>query len=166
MLVGAGGIGRSILKMQPGSPYYHLQVDADGLMIRSLFKQRRHAWRDLPAFETLKVRHSTKSGVTIFWYTVAMESLPPKPNMPPGSTYQREVLRILADEYGASDGEKDAGDLAGWLNGLRQLAIDQRLMPNAQVGVPAGFIANAINVGASTSGLSPARPSQTVVRRK
>lgn len=160
MLVGAGGIGRSILKMRPGSPYYHLQLDADGLAIRSLFKQKRYAWRDLPAFETLKVRHTTKSGVVILWYTVAMQSLPPKPNMPRGSTYQREVLRILADEYGARSGEQDAVDLAGWLNGLRQLAIDQRLTPNAQVGVPTGFIANAINAPAIGAVHTP-----TVVRR-
>lgn len=163
MLVGAGGIGRSVLKMRPGSPYYHLEVNADGLAIRLLFKQQRYAWRDLPAFETLKVRRSTKSGVTIEWYTVAMESLPPKPNMPPGSTYQREVLRIFADEYGASDGEKDAADLAGWLNGLRQLAVDNQLRANAQVGVPDGFIANAINAPSPLGG-SAAR-SQTVVRR-
>jgi len=164
MLVGAGGIGRSILKMRPGSPHYHLEVNADGLTIRSLFKQQRYAWRELPPFETLKVRRSTKSGVTFEWYTVAMQSLPPKPSMPQDSTYQREVLRIFADEYGASDGEKDAADLASWLNGLRQLAIDQRLTPNAQVGVPVGFIANAINAPTIGAGRTPRE--STVVRRQ
>jgi hypothetical protein len=163
LLVGAGGIGRSILKMRPGSPYYHIEVNADGLMIRSLLKQRRYAWRELPPFDTLKVRRSHKGGVTILWYTVAMQSLPPKPGMPPGSTYQREVLRILADEYGASDGEKDAKDLAGWLNGLRQLAVDNRLTANAQVGVPVGFVANAVNAPVVAAGR--VQRESTVVRR-
>jgi hypothetical protein len=107
ILIGAGGIGRAILKMLPGSPYYHLEIDANGLMIRTPFKQRRYAWRELPEFDTLERRRNTKNGVRIDWYTVVMESLPPKPGMPDGSSYQREVLRIFADEYGAKNGQQE-----------------------------------------------------------
>jgi hypothetical protein len=163
LLVGAGGIGRAILKMLPGSPYYHLEVDANGLLIRSPFKQRRHAWRELPEFDTLERRRSTKNGVRIDWYAVAMESLPPKPGMPAGATYQREVLRIFADEYGAKNGEQDAKDLAAWLNDLRARARDGHLGATEQMQVPAGFIANAVS--APAVGFRPATRESTVVRR-
>jgi hypothetical protein len=166
MLVGAGGIGRAILKMLPGSPYYHLEINADGILLRSLLKQKRYAWRELPQFETLERRRRSKSGVQISWYTVAMESLPPKPGMPVGATYQREVLRIFADEYGAKNGQQDAADLAAWLNQLRELAQDKRLNPAEEVEVPEGFRGNAISAGLSSSGLPQSRPSQTVIRRQ
>ena len=166
MLVGAGGIGRAILRMLPGSPYYHLEINAEGILLRSVFKQRRHAWRELPQFETLEQRRRSKNGVQISWYTVAMESLPPKPNMPAGSTYQREVLRIFADEYGAKNGQQDAADLAAWLNQLRELAQDKRLSPTEEVQVPEGFRDNVISAGLSPSRLSQPRSSPTVVRRQ
>lgn len=163
MLVGAGGIARAILKMLPGSPYYHLEVNSEGLLTRALLKQKRHAWRELPAFDTLERRRRTKNGVSIQWYTVAMESLPPKPDMPAGSTYQREVLRIFADEYGAKNGQQDAVDLAAWLNRLRELALDKRLAPNEPVEVPPGFIANAAAAPSPLGGGTQRTP--TVVRR-
>jgi len=165
MLIGAGGIGRAILKMLPGSPYYHVEINAEGLLIRSPFKQRRFAWRDLPPFDTLERRRRTKNGVRIDWYTVAMESLPPKPGMKPGDSYQREVLRIFADEYGAGNGQQDAADLAAWLNRLRELAADQRLGPTEEVEVPEGFRAGARSTGLSSPGMRPAQHAPTVVRR-
>jgi len=163
MLIGAGGIARAVLKMLPGSPYYHLEIGSEGLLIRSLFKQQRHAWRALPPFDTLERRRSTKNGTRIEWYTVAMESLPPKPGMEPGASYQREILRIFADEYGAQNGQQDAADLAAWLNQLRERAIDQRLSPDEPVEVPPGFLANAIATPSQLGG--PTQRTPTVVRR-
>jgi hypothetical protein len=163
MLIGGAGMARAILKLLPGSPYYHLEVDANGLMIRSPFKQRRYAWRELPEFDTLERRRSTKNGVRIDWYTVAMESLPPKPGMPAGASYQREVLRIFADEYGAKNGQQDARELADWLNELRARAHDSRLGATEQVQVPAGFIANAVNAPPPLRAAS--ERTSTVVRR-
>jgi hypothetical protein len=163
-IVGICGIGGALLRMLPNSPYYHLEIGADGLLVRSLFKQTRHAWRDLPAFETLEHRRRTKSGTRISWYTVAMEGAPLEPGMKPGSTNQREVLRIDADSYGAKNGEQDAADLAAWLNHLRDLARDNRLSPNEMVAVPAGIADNAITVAASPLGGGTQRTA-TVVRR-
>ena len=71
-LGGLGGIIVAILKMLPASPYYHLEINADGLLIRSLFRQRRYAWRDVPAFDTLEQRTKTKNGTRVSWYTVAV----------------------------------------------------------------------------------------------
>ena len=165
MLVGAGGILGAILKMLPNSPYYHLEINSTGIVIKSLFKRKQFAWRELPEFDTLEHRRNTKSGVSISWYTVAMESLPPKPDMPPGSTYQREVLRIFADEYGAKNGQQDAADLAAWLNDLRLRARDNRLDTAEQVEVPEGFRGNAISAGTAMAGLPQAQRTPTVVRR-
>lgn len=165
MLIGAGGIARAILKMLPGSPYYHVEIKAEGLLIRAPFKQRHFAWRDLPPFDTLERRRRTKNGVRIDWYTVAMESLPPKPGMKPGDGYQREVLRISADEYGANNGQQDADDLAAWLNHLRELAADRRLASTEEVELPEGFRASARSSGVSSPGMRPAQHTPTVVRR-
>ena len=160
--VGLCGMTGALLRMLPNSPYYHIEINADGLLMRSLFKQTRHAWRDLPAFETLEHERRTKNGTRISWYTVAMENAPLEPGMPRGASHQREVIRIDADGYGANNGEQDAADLATWLNQLRELARDKQLARDQLAEVPEGFRGNAIPAIASES--TRAR-TQTVVRR-
>ena len=161
--VGLSGIAGAVLRMLPNSPYYHLEINADGLLVQSLFKQTRHAWRDLPAFEMLEHKRRTKNGTRVSWYTVAMEGAPLEPGMERGASHQREVIRIDADGYGAKNGEQDAADLAAWLNQLREMARDKQLAPDEAVEVPEGFRSNAIPAIASGSGSTHARP-QTVVR--
>lgn len=163
-IVGICGMTGALLRMLPNSPYYHLEINADGLLVRSLFKQTRHAWRDLPAFETLEHKRRTKSGTRISWYTVAMESAPLEPGIERGASHQREVIRIDADGYGANNGEQDATDLAAWLNHLRDLARDKQLSLNEIVEVPEGFAGNAITVAAPGLDGQAAR-TPTVVRR-
>ena len=163
-VVGIGGIGGALLRMLPNSPYHHLEINAHRLLVRSLFKQTHHDWRDLPTFETLERRRRTKNGTRISWYTVAMEGAPLEPEMERVASHQREVLRIDADLYGASNGEQDATDLAAWLNHLRELARDRRLSPNELVEVPEGFAGNAITIATATPG-DRAERSPTVVRR-
>jgi hypothetical protein len=163
-IIGIGGIGGALLRMLPNSPYHHLEINAHGLLVRSLLRQTHHAWRDLPAFETLERKRRTKNGTRISWYTVAMEGAPLEPGMERDATHQREVLRIDADLYGANNGEQDAADLAAWLNHLRELARDRRLSPNEIVDVPEGFGGNAITVATATLG-GRAERSPTVVRR-
>src|SRR5215510_9801772 len=65
ILVGASGILGAILKMLPNSPYYHLEINAGGILIRSPFKRKQYAWRELPEFDTLERRRNTKNGVSI-----------------------------------------------------------------------------------------------------
>lgn len=161
-VIGLCGIVGAFLKMLPGGPYCHLEVNGEGLVIRSLLKQSRHLWRELPAFETLEHRRKTKNGTRIRWYTVAVENAPPEPGMDIGAAHQREVLRIDADEYGAKDGQQDALDLATWLNGLRALALDNRLSAHESVDVPAGFVANAI---IAPGRIGTVHRTPTVVRR-
>lgn len=163
-VVGACGVAGGLLKMLPNSPYYHLEINADGLLVRSLTRQTRHAWRDLPPFETLEHKRRTKNGTRISWYAVAMEGAPPEPGMGRGASHQREVVRIDADLYGAKNGEQDARDLAAWFNRLRDLARDRQLSPGEAVQVPDGFAGNAITVAAAAPG-GQAQRAPTVVRR-
>jgi hypothetical protein len=163
-IIGICGIGGALLRMLPNSPYYHLEINADGLLVRALFKRTRHAWRDLPAFETLEHKRRTKNGTRVSWYTVAMEGAPLEAGMERGASHQREVIRIDADGYGAKNGEQDAADLAAWLNHLRELVRDGQLSPNEIVQVPEGLAGNAITVAAQTLG-GQAERTPTVVRR-
>lgn len=163
-IIGLCGIAGALLRMLPNSPYYHLEISADGLLVRALFKQTRHAWRDLPVFETLQHKRRTKNGTRISWYTVAMEGAPLEPGTERGASHQREVIRIDADGYGAKNGEQDAADLAAWLNRLRDLARDRQLSANEIVQVPEGFAGNAITVAATPLGVGTGR-TPTVVRR-
>ncbi len=163
-IIGICGIGGALLRMLPDSPYYHIEINADGLLVRTLRKRKRHAWRDLPAFETLEHRRRTKNGTRISWYAVAMEGAPPEPGMDRGASHQREVIRIDADGYGAKNGEQDAADLAAWLNQLRELARDRQLSPNEFVPVPKGFAGNAVTVAAALPSGGTGR-TPTVVRR-
>lgn len=144
--VGLGGMAVAVMKMRPNSPNFHLQLHSEGLVIKSLFKLRRYDWPALPPFETIRVERRTKNGKRISYYTVATENAPAPADAPRGSTHQREVVRILADEYGAKNGEGDADALTAWFNQLRELARDGRLDANEVVAVPEGFRATAISV--------------------
>lgn len=146
LVLGVYGVLVSLLKMRPNSPNFHLQVHSGGLLIKSLFKLRRYDWSALPPFETIKVERRTKNGKTISYYTVATESVPPPADAPRRSTRQREIVRILADEYGARNGKDDADALTDWFNELRDRARDGRLGANDPVNVPEGFRATALSV--------------------
>jgi hypothetical protein len=151
--VGIGGMSAAVLKMLPGSPHFHLEVSSDGLLVRTLFKQHRYDWRELPAFDIVTVEKRTKSGKKISHYTVAMEQAPAPADAPRGATYQREVLRIRADDYGAESSREDAEALAAWFNQLRELARDGRLSANEAVEVPQSFRATSISIAAAPSSI-------------
>jgi hypothetical protein len=147
--VGVCGIAGAVLKMLPGSPYFHLVVSSQGVLVRSLFRQRHYNWRELPPFETLTVERRTKSGKKISHYAVAMEGADAPANAPRNASHQREVLRIRADDYGADSSMKDAEAMAAWFNQLRDLAREDRLDANESVEVPEGFRATSLNVAAA-----------------
>src|SRR5690348_7856689 len=130
LAIGISGTFVSLLKMRPNSPNFHLQIHSEGLVIKSLFKLRRFEWSKLPPFETIKVERSTKNGKKISHYTVATENSAAPADAPRGASYAREVMRILADEYGAKNGKDDADALTAWFNQLRDQARDGRLGAN------------------------------------
>lgn len=150
--IGLWGILVALLKMRPASPNFHLQLHSEGLVIKSLFKLRRHAWATLPPFETIEVVRRTKSGRSYSYYTVAVETAAALPDAPADPTHRREVLRIQADEYGAKNKKEDAEALTAWFNALRDQARDGRLQVHEMVAVPEGFRATAISVTAAPRG--------------
>ena len=160
--IGFGGMLVAVMKMRPGSPHFHIQVHGEGLAIKSLFKLRRYDWSALPPFETVKVERRTKNGKRTWYYTVATETLPVPADAPRGSTHQREVVRILADEYGAKNGKDDADALTAWFNQLRDMARDGRLGANELVDVPEPFQATAISVTAEPRGPMAGRSAPVI----
>jgi hypothetical protein len=150
-LIGIAGLARAVLKMLPGSPCYHLEISGRGLLVRSLFKQRRHAWAKLPEFRTIAVERRTKNGTRVEHYTVATETGSALADAPRNSAQEREVLRVFADEYGARNGKEDAYALTAWLNQLRERAVESRLDGDELVEVPEGFRASVISVAAAPS---------------
>jgi hypothetical protein len=148
LAIGLGGIVVSMMKMRPNSPNFHLQIHGEGLVIKSLFKLRRYDWSALPPFETIKVERRTKNGKRISYYTVATENVPAPADASHGSTHQREMMRLLADEYGAKNGQEDADALTVWFNQLRDMARNGRLGANEVIDVPEPFQETAIRVAA------------------
>jgi len=162
LAVGLGGIVVSLMKMRPNSPNFHLQIHGEGLVVKSLFKLRRYDWSKLPPFETIKVERRTKNGKSISFYTVATENVPSLPDAPGSASHAREVLRVLADEYGAKNGKDDADALTAWFNQLRDMARDGRLSANEVVNVPEPFQETAISVAAEPRSALAGRTSPVI----
>ncbi len=162
--VGLCGMAGALLKMRPGSPHYHIEVNGSGVGVKELFSRQHHDWTTLPEFETIMVERRTKNGKSISHYTVATETLSGTAT----TTRQREVLRIRADDYGARNGKEDAEALTAWFNQLRGLARDGRLDVHQAVEVPEPFRATAIALDAGIGRPAPAgaiRQSGTTARR-
>ncbi len=170
LLMCAIGIVRSILKLLPGSPYYHLALYPEGLVIQAPFHRRRFAWGELPAFETIEVRRTSKYGPRYQHFTVARVA-------GTGEGRPRELLRIHADEYGGKKSQEDADALTAWLDALRERGSAGGLKNGDAIEIPQGFRKTATSLtprlqqraetpvgGAAKSGTRPERPS-TVQRQ-
>ena len=127
-LIGTCGIAVAVLKMRPNSPYYYLELTADGLTLSTLFTKQSFAWRDLPPFQSLRSVDRSDDSKTITYYAAAMEG-------PADSRNRREILLIEASEYGTKNNEQSAEELAARLNRLRATALsltgaDVRTLPS------------------------------------
>lgn len=160
--VGVFGVTRAILRMLPDSPYDHLQISSEGLLVRRFFKRDLHPWRDLPPFTTIEVVKSGKHK-TIRHYTVAVRGEAPPPDAPRGAGHVREVVRIYAQEYGRRKSQVDADALTEWLNALRDQARNKSLGANEIVTIPEPFQTTVMSI--SNTAKAAMRLSQTVVRR-
>ena len=131
LMMCAMGIFRSILKLLPGSPYYHLALYPEGLVIRAPFRRRRFGWNEIAAFETIEVKRSGKYGPRYQYFTVARAAA--------DAGRSQELLRVHADEYGGKKGQEDADTLTAWLNALRQRGIGGGLKNGDAIEIPEGF---------------------------
>jgi hypothetical protein len=93
------------------------------------------------------------------YYVVALRAADAAKLADERERYNRAVLRIDADEFGADNADVDAADLAGWLSMLRESALDRRLSANTDVSVPPGFRAS-VWMGAAPAGAAPSKPAR------
>ena len=159
LLFGAAGLSFCLLPLLPRSPYYHVEVAAEGLRTRALNKRSEFAWRDLPAFETLEVVKSDSDGTTRNYFAVAMRPEAPSTKSQPSTKPKsdpREIVRVAA-EYGVKDSTAGAQILADWLNQVRDYALRRR---TDGVDIPAALRRYAIGLPASSQ-----PRSNTVIRR-
>lgn len=157
LLFGAGGLSICLLRLLPRSPYYHVEVTAEGLRMRSLNRRSAFAWRDLPAFETLEVVNSDSDGTTRNHFAVAPR---PEARVAPTKSKDdpREIVRVPAEEYGVKDSQEDAQMLADWLNHVRGAALLRRF---DGIEVPEALRPIAISLSAP----GEAQRAHTVIRR-
>ncbi len=131
LLLCALDILRSILKLLPDSPFYHLALYPEGLVVQAPFRRRRFAWGELPAFETIEVKRHSKYGARFRYFTVARAAA--------AGGRSGELLRVDADEYGGKKSQEDADALTAWLNALRERGIAGKLKNGDAIEIPEGF---------------------------
>ena len=132
ILVGAGGLGSTVLKMLPGNPYFHLDFFVDGLVVCDIFKEQRFEWRELPVL-TWKEESDSEGGIS--YEVVAIDTTSAKP---------REMLSIPVDQYGTANNKESALELTAWINHLRNLALQNRLDVGTEIEIPDGFAHHVI----------------------
>jgi hypothetical protein len=167
LVVGAMGLLNAIAKLLPGSPYHHLAISSEGLMIRTLRRKQQFAWSELSPFDVSVQERRDKDGDKHYdYYVVALRVADSAKLADERERYNRAVLRIDADEFGADNADIDAADLAGWLSVLRESALDRRLPANADVSVPPGFRA-CVWMGAASAGAVLSKPAsaESVIQR-
>lgn len=141
--VGVAGLANAIAKLLPGSPYHHLLISSEGLTIRTMWRARHHAWAELSPFDVSVRKHRDKDGDTRYsYYVVALPVADAGKLADEDERYNRSVIRIDADEFGADSAATDSADLAAWFSALRESALDRRLSAGEEVAVPPGFRAS------------------------
>lgn len=168
VIVGAAGLLHTIAKLLPGSPYHHLAISAEGLLVRTLRRKQHVAWGQLSPFDVSVREHRDNDGDRSYThYVVALAAADASKLADEHERYNRAVVRIDADEFGAENAATDAADMATWFNRLRELALDSRLPPHDEVSVPLGFRASVWSGAASPHDARLPRPErpQSVIQR-
>jgi hypothetical protein len=166
------------LKLMPGSPYFHLQIAAEGLHHRTGFRRRAYPWSTLSPFATHveTVTRRDKSGqtrtTTTHWVIAVAASdaaMDPALLDDPRRRLGAAAVKVDPDEYGLGSAAEDAAALAAWLNDIRTTVLaapDRRPVP---VTIPAAFADSAIAAPAAQGKgrlVSNAAPAvQTAPRR-
>jgi hypothetical protein len=162
--VGLIGFLSSLAKLLPGSPYYHVEIAADGITVRKGWKTRRFAWPALSPFGiSVKVSRG-KNGTTTTYWVVALRAGDAERLAFESERYNRSVLQIDAGEYCAGDAEHGAPVLVDWLNGIRAEAIERPGHATGAIAVPPDFRDNARALHpAPAAGVQVATPRRSSV---
>jgi hypothetical protein len=136
--VGAWQLIEAVAKLLPGSPYHHLEVSSEGLLIRTMRREQQFGWSQLSPFDvSVRERRDKDGDIHHDYYVVAVPAADAAKLADERERYNRAVLRIDADEFGADD-----ADLSSWFNMLRESAVSRRLATHEEVSVPPGFRAS------------------------
>jgi hypothetical protein len=169
-VIGLLGLGSAIMKLLPGSPYYYIEIGADGIITRRAWKIRRFAWPELSPFGvSLKVTRN-KNGTSKTWWVVALRAADAERLAFEAERYNRSIVQIDAGQYGAGDGDMAATVLADWLSGLRADALERPDGLQIPVAVPPDFRDRAIEVlrtvkASSTVAIAAAARRSSVIDR-
>lgn len=167
--VGAWQLAITIAKVLPGSPYHHLEVSSEGLLIRTMRRKQQFGWNQLSPFDVSVQDRQDKDGDTHYdYYVVALPAADAAKLADEHERYDRAVLRIDADEFGADDASVDAADLSSWLNKVRESAVNRRLATHEEVSVPPGFRASVWSSGGSAREPALAKPQSqgSIIQRQ
>jgi len=167
LLVGFFGLAFAVMKLLPGSPYFHVDISSQGLAVRRAWKIRQFAWSEISPFAVSVKTRSTKGGrVTTYW-VVALRARDENHLAVESERYSRSVLQIDAGQYGSGKAENAAPVLVDWLNGIRAEAIERPGRANSPVAVPPDFRAAAREIGPMAAHMraTPARRSSVIARR-
>ena len=128
VLFGLAALAVTLLDLVSGSPFNHLIIDRFGIRCRSFFGEKQVSWKDLGPIRVLRL--STLRGSRRFWIVSDTFSGEER------SDFRRPLssfnLRIQATAYLGtgwfSSGVSESVDAAAaWLEGLRQMAREDRL---------------------------------------
>lgn len=165
--VGAWQLVSAIAKVLPGSPYHHLEVSSEGLLVRTMRRKQQFGWTELSPFDvSVRERRDGEGDKHHDYYVVALPAADAAKLGDERERYNRAVVRIEAGEFGADEDSVNAADLSGWLNMLREAAADRRLAAHEEVAVPLGLRASVWHSGAAPQpGLAKPQRQQSVIRR-
>jgi hypothetical protein len=159
MAVGFIGLSTALMKLLPGSPYWHVEIAPQGIKVRRGFKRRQFAWSEISPFGISARTKSTKGGKVTTYWVVALRAGDESYLSDEKQRYNRSVLQIDAGEYTQDKAEDAATALADWLSGIRAEAIDRPGRAATTTAVPPDFRGAVRELGAGSKPM-PATPSR------
>ncbi len=160
MVIGFVGLSTGLMKLLPGSPYFHVEILSQGIKTCRGFKHRQFAWSGISPFGISVKTRSTKGGKVTTYWVVALRAGDESYLSDEKQRYNRSVLQIDAGEYTQDKAEDAATVLADWLNGIRAEAIDRPGRAATTTAVPPEFRGAVREIGTG----SARRPAAAVAR--
>jgi hypothetical protein len=162
MAIGFVGLAVALMKLLPGSPYWHVEIAPQGIKVRRGLKLQQFAWSEISPFGISERTRSTKGGKVTTHWVVALRAGDANLLTVEKERYNRSVLQIDAGQYTQDKAEDAAVALVDWLNGIRIEAIDRPGRTGTTTAVPPDFrgAVREIALGAA----SPARRPSVIER--
>jgi hypothetical protein len=165
MAIGFIGLVTALMKLLPGSPYWHVEIAPQGIKVRRGLKVRRFAWSEISPFGISMKTRSTKGGKVTTYWVVALRARDESFLTVEKERYNRSVLQINAGDYVNEKAEDAATALVDWLNGIRAEAIERPGRAMTPVAVPPDFRGAVREIAAVTLSATAAPRRSSVIER-